>query len=169
MSTTSNKNKGFTLIELMLVIIIVGVMASMVFPRFIGDSGFEEHAYRTETISTLRAIQQIAMQTRQTNPCSQVLITAKVLGQPDSCVDDNPPTFSDNWSADKNNNPSVIISHNTVNYTVGASGLYFTFDALGRPVLPVCEHYPCSVDIIIQGEKPLTIRIEAEGYIHAIL
>ena len=109
------------------------------------------------------------MQTSQTNPCYQVLITDKVLGQPDSCVDDAPPTFSDDWSANKNDNTSVIIGDNNVNYTVGASGLYFTFDALGRPVLPVCERYPCSVDIIIQGEKSLMIRIEAEGYIHAIL
>lgn len=164
----TKNNKGFTLIELTLVIIIVAIMSSVFFPRFIGDSGFEENAYRTETISSLRAIQQIAMQNTATGQCRQVLITDKKLGQPDGCLGDEPPTFSDGWPDNRNKNTSVIISHNAVNYKVGASGLYFTFDTLGRPVLPLCERYPCPIDIIIQGNKALTIRIEAEGYIHGL-
>ena len=150
------KNKGFTLLEAMMVIVIVGILGSVLGPRFIGDNGFEAYAYRAETISTLRAIQQRAMQNPQTRQC--VLITEKKLGQPNTCPVEGLLTFSDTWSGD--DTTSVIMTHDTVYYT---QTQYFAFDSLGRPV---CQTSPCPIDIIIEGSPPLKLRIESEGYIH---
>jgi MSHA pilin protein MshC len=163
------KNNGFTLIELVTILVILGILSAVVLPKFTGARGFEEHAYRIESISVLRAIQQQAMQNTQASQCHQVLITANTLGRPDTntCVA-GPPTFSAFWADNSDDNTSVTISQDSVNFTVGTSGQYFSFDSLGRPVLPSCSAYPCPVDITIQGVDPLTIRIEAEGYIHAL-
>ena len=151
------QNKGFTLIELCIVMVVIGVFFSVFGPRYINDSGFEAPAVRAETISTLRAIQQNAMQNTQTSHC--VLITEKILGQPNTCNVEYLLTFSDTWTGD--DNTSVIIEGNDANYT---QSQFFTFDSLGRPI---CERTPCPIDIIIEGTPQLTIRIEAEGYIHA--
>ncbi len=157
------KNKGFTLIELVMTIIIIGILAVAVLPKFFDASGFEEYAYRAESISALRAIQQRAMQNTNTSSCHQVLITAKVLGEPDDGVcSASAPSFGSNWALNADDNTSVIISQASVSYQVAVGGQYFEFDSLGRPA---CL---CTVDIVIQGAESLTIRIEVEGYIHAL-
>jgi prepilin-type N-terminal cleavage/methylation domain-containing protein len=160
------RKKGFTLIELCIVMVIISIFVSMFDPRYISDEGFQAPAVRAETISTLRAIQQLAMQDTQTIYC--VLITKKILGQPDNCNVEGPLTnaeglltFNDNWTGDSDT--SVIITGNSANYT---QSQFFMFDFLGRPV---CELSPCPIDIIIEGSPRLTIRIEAEGYIHAVI
>ena len=153
------KKKGFTLIELCVVMVVMSIFVSSFLPRFIGDKGFQASAAGVETISALRAIQQLAMQDTQNIHC--VLITEKILGQPDNCNAEALLTFNDNWT--DHGNTSVIITGNSANYT---QSQFFMFDSLGRPV---CELSPCPIDIIIEGSPRHTIRIEAEGYIHAFI
>ena len=162
--TLIRKHQGFTLIEMVMTIIIVGILSVAVLPKFFDASGFEEYAYRAETISALRAIQLRAMQNTNASVCHQVLITAKVLGEPDKsqCEVGDPPIFSDEWLDNYDDNTSVFINQDSVSFTVGNDGQYFEFDSLGRPA---CI---CTLDIFISGESNLTIRIESEGYIHAI-
>jgi len=159
----SQSNQGFTLIEMVMVIIIIGILSVAVLPKFFDASGFEEYAYRTESISVLRAIQLRAMQNTNVNVCHQVLITAKVLGEPDKsqCQVSDAPIFSSDWIDNYDENTSVLISQDSVSYQVPSDGQYFEFDSLGRPA---CL---CTVDIFISGEANLAIRIESEGYIHA--
>ena len=160
------KKKGFTLIELCVVMVVMSIFASSFLPRFNDGKEFKPSAVRVETISALRAIQQLAMQDTQNIHC--VLITEKILGQPDNCNAEalltnaeGLLTFNDNWTDE--GNTSVIITGNSANYT---QSQFFMFDSLGRPV---CELSPCPIDIIIEGTPQHTIRIEAEGYIHAFI
>ena len=81
-STTSNKIIGFTTIELVVTLIILGILSATIIPKFFTSNGFEEYAYRTEIISTLRAVQLRAMQQAQNSQCHTIKITpdGKMLG-----------------------------------------------------------------------------------------
>jgi len=52
---------GFTMVELVLVIVILGVLASIAGPRFFGNREFSERGYRDELAATLRYAQKVAV------------------------------------------------------------------------------------------------------------
>lgn len=155
-----NKNQmiselGFTMIELIVVIIMLGIMATTVAPKFFTSTGFQEYTYQDEVITKLRAIQLRAMQ--QTNisdgsVCHTVLVTENALGVPQGCS-----IPAANWQSDTT---SVIIQDDhDVTFDVSSGNYSFTFDGMGRPDCSLCE-------IKILGDSTLTIKIEPEGYIH---
>lgn len=150
------KNKGFTLIELVMVIIIMGILAVTVLPKFFGSNGFEEYAYRTEVISTLRAVQQKAMQ--DTANCYQIVVTAKVIQENTNGCQIPPATSNTEILV------SVIIdADHDVSFN---NNLYFSFTDLGQPVNANIEE--SDVIITISGEKTLEVMINSEGYIYAL-
>lgn len=155
-------NNGFTLIELIIVIIILGILSVTVAPKFFTSKGFTEYSYRSDAIAKLRLIQIKAMQQTGTNNknCHKILVTAKKLGAPDDC--DANPSFTSNW----NTNPLAIgveVNENDdVTFATDFIDNTFSFDSLGRPIS--CG--PCNISII--GEETLKIKIEKEGYVHAL-
>lgn len=56
------RNKGFTLVELVAVIVILGILAVYVAPRFFTNQGDDVHAAQISLLSLLRLQQQRAMQ-----------------------------------------------------------------------------------------------------------
>ncbi len=154
--------KGFTLIELVIVILILAILSVTVVPKFLSSDGFSEYAYRSDAIAKLRLIQIKAMQQTGSNntDCHQVLVTTKKLGAPDDC--DNSPSFTSNWDASLLPTGMEIDAQDDISFTTDFASSTFTFDNLGRP--NSCG--PCTISIV--GEKTLKIKIETEGYIHAL-
>ncbi|MBT8136488.1 MAG: GspH/FimT family pseudopilin [Gammaproteobacteria bacterium] len=52
---------GFTLVELVVVLAVIGLLAVVAAPRFFGNSVFEERAYRDEVVSALRYARNLAV------------------------------------------------------------------------------------------------------------
>lgn len=57
---------GFSLVELVVVIVIMGIMAAVFIPRWQGGSGFEERGFRDQVVSALRYAQKSAIAARRT-------------------------------------------------------------------------------------------------------
>lgn len=141
--STFNRNKinqGFTLIELIVVIIVIGVLSVTVLPKFFSSKGYQEYTYQAQIISALRNIQLRAMQQSHTVNCHQVVITATRLA--DNC------------------NKSVVQVEAGHSVTITSANSTFTFDKNGKAA--------SAIDVVITGMQALTVRIESEGYIHAI-
>lgn len=144
------KNQGFTLIELILVILILGIMGITVIPKMTTNEGYAEHAYINEVVNKLRAVQLRTMQfTESSNTCNTVIITSKTLTNDADC---------DIWDS---GSTKVEITKAEVYFDV-TQDTEFSFDTWGRPL--DCNT-PCL--IVINGrEGNLTVAIESEGFIH---
>ncbi|WP_077341001.1 type II secretion system protein [Pseudocolwellia agarivorans] len=154
--------RGFTIIELVLVIVLMGILAVTVAPKMFGSDGFEEHTYQAEVIATLRSIQLRAMQQTSVggNACHTVIVSTKLLTVGGSCA-----VNKKNANDQALNDLDVKIDedHNVTFVTSGMTGNSFIFDSNGIPAN--CSN-PCNITII--GSDTLTVRIESQGYIHAI-
>lgn len=159
--------QGFTLIELVIVIILLGILAATAVPKFLTRSSFEAQTTRAELMQLLKTVQQQAMScdedcrenvggmARSDNPyaCNKVIIKSDRFGIPANCNDTDLP---DNF-----NPPQLGISQTEADSSaIRFSPHTIEFDPLG--VASSCA----SCDISIIGEQTLLIRIESQGYIH---
>lgn len=156
---TLNTQTGFTLIELVVTIIIIGVLAVTILPRFSGSDGYEEYSYRTQAVSILRNAQLRAMN-QSANACNSILIDNTRLGIPDNA---NCTGFTSDFG-DRDNDFTRLTELTTANTGVTISTLapsnLITFDQMGRPS---CGN-SCAIDIT--GNETLRILIEPQGFIH---
>lgn len=152
--------KGFTLIELILIILMLGIMASTILPKMFSTDGFSENAYVNEVVNKLRAIQLRAMQQTDgaNSACHNVLITSKTLSN-DPDVNDTSDSC-DLWAS---GSTKVEITEENISFDL-SNAISFSFDSWGRP-----QNCTTTCDVVILGrEGSLTVRIENEGYIHAL-
>jgi len=56
-------NAGFTIIELILVIVIIAILGAIAGPRFFDNATFDERAYYDELVTSLRYAQKVAVAT----------------------------------------------------------------------------------------------------------
>jgi MSHA pilin protein MshC len=151
-----NNQKGFTTIELIVVLIIIGILAATLIPKMQSSSGYQEIAYQDESVTKLRSIQLRAMQDTSGSQCLNVLVTGSKLGVPDnSCT-----SFVEN---NINSTTIVKIIDDNVSFSYAGGSTLFSFDHLGRPVN--CAS-PCQISIIGQ-EQTLIVAINEQGYIYA--
>jgi len=166
------KQQGFTIVELVTVIVLMGILTVVIAPKFSGTDTYEAHAHRTQLISALRLTQQRAMQ--QTNPnatgagyyCHQIVfdnVKAR-YGVPDrlNCAI---TAFPNTWQPDAtgfevDNKYEVSFQINGV-----ANPGIVAFDSMGRPQNNCFGG--CIINITSSVET-LQIQIEFEGYVHAI-
>ncbi len=142
--------RGFTLTELLVVIMILGVMAIVVLPRFANQDDFELQGTYDKVLSTVRYAQKIAIGSR-----SSVLLTfagnglSACFAPAGSCTSDvTDPTTGSALQA-------------TGSSAVTVSGTSFSFDALGRP-----SSGPLTVTVA-NGALTRTFTVEAEtGHAH---
>lgn len=156
---SSNLQLGFSLIELIIVIIILGILSISVAPKFFSGNGVSEFGYRADVIAKLRLIQTRAMQQGDVE-CHEVLITAKKLGK-GSC---SGFVFVDPDMEKKYRGTITSIDDQDL-VEFSPKNTSFTFDVMGRPHTNNGNE---SITINIIGEQTLQVVIEVEGYIHAI-
>ena len=127
MQTHSVKQCGFTMVELIMVIVLIAILSATALPRFFDRSSFETRAFFDDTLNAVRFAKKQAV----SSGC-KVRVTFSNNGysliHEDNC-DSN--TF-DNTRPVKQPNSSEHYASSTTNISVTASHNTTTFDSLGQ-------------------------------------
>lgn len=144
---------GFTMIELVAVIVVVGVLAAVGLPRLAGNNVFDQRGFRDQLGATLRYAQQQAIAKRR-----EVCVAINVAAPATVSLSINPTVVAgaacnqvllQPGSAD----PYVLTA--PVNgVALATTAAAFRFNGLGQPVpnLPVTLTVPNLPPIVLQPE-----------------
>lgn len=149
--TPQRLNSGFTLVELIIVIIILGIMSVFAAPRFMGSGTVDEVAVAREASSLLRLQQQRAMQNTALD-CYGVTITSTSI------------TATACGPASHVIQPLTAASGQVISINPSTSALYF--NGLGCAVTnpgDSCDDVNRQVDFL--GSESRTLCIGGQGYI----
>ena len=159
MSQQRKVQLGFTLVELVTTIILIGIIAVAVLPRLLSDSSYSAYTLRNEFISELRQVQLKAMQ--NTDQCYQLDVNAsgytlRYFSGRSGNICSNP--F-------RTEQPQTFSGGAYITLASSASQVFsITFDSLGRMLSPACSGH-CFNAV---ADETLAIAVESEGYIYAL-
>lgn len=156
---------GFTLTELVATLVIVGIMAVVIVPRFADVSVFESRGFRDESLAFLRWAQKSAVAQRRT-VCVYFTATdawAHIRSLPPDLdpgcgVSSDPaaaPPAGQVWLSGVNGNTARVRAPDNTGYVAPPAS--FQFDALGEPSQ--------RLDIAVQGSSNLVVEA-VTGYVH---
>ncbi|MBI3523371.1 MAG: type II secretion system protein [Betaproteobacteria bacterium] len=169
--------RGFTLIELVVTMILVGILAVFVLPRFDLFSGFDEIGYRDKVKATIEFARKAAVAERRYT-CVTVsgngLVLTVDVRDPDPltpatviCPDSSPnrlllPSPDSKYCGSATVGNKICAPNNI---TLGAPTSAIIFSPLGRPSgTSNCTPGYCYT---VTGASAHTVTVEAEsGYVH---
>ena len=157
--------RGFTLVELIMVIVIMGVLAVYAAPRMFSNADFYARGFHDETLALLRYAQKTAIAQRRmvcvnfntaTTPHSATLTMENPTGTGAvSCTVD--------VAGPRGESPAMVTARTGVTYTSASS---LIFNGLGQPVSSA--RTPLAANATVQvANTSVVITIEfGTGYVH---
>lgn len=137
------KINGFTIVELIVVVLLIGILSTFIAPKFLSDDDFKARGIADELITAIRHAQRLSM-TRGENHRIIITTTSYSVEKSDGTSVRHP---------DGSTSFSKTIPNNLV-----STPSTIAFDQLGRPI-------PNSVSTI--SISPFTLTVEQEtGYAH---
>lgn len=150
------RESGFTIVELVAVLVITGIIAAIAAPRFIGVDAFDARGSYGTLVSALRYAQKTAIAQRR-NVYVNVNTTTRVvcLGYTNNCSSAviDPAT------------QAAYAKTLSSNVNIAASTTPIGFDGLGRPVPNATATFTIQ-NAVVATESTRTITVEADtGYV----
>jgi MSHA pilin protein MshC len=159
--------RGFTLVELVMVMIVTGVLAVAVIPRFFNRQDFQDKGFYDETLAILRYGQKAAIVQRR-SVCvtfTGTTVTLRIAANPSpaTCVTGTPDASTVNLVSPTGASPFVVTAKGSAAFSLVPAN--FKFNALGQPL--------AANDALLGAAQTFTvsqvgnIMVEAEtGYVH---
>lgn len=153
MGTGGGVHSGFSLIELVVTLLLVGILAVTVIPKFFDRSAFDSRGFHEQTLAVLRYAQKSAVAQRRmvcvAFTASSVVLTLASAPPPSTACDAN-------LTGPDGSSPYTVAAPAGAAYVAVPAGFYFT--ALGQ----------ASAGQTLQVSGVLaTITVEGEtGYVH---
>lgn len=154
----SGRQGGFTLIELVMVLVLTGVLAMFAVPRMFNRNDFDARAFHDRTLAYLRYAQKTAIAQRRV-VCVAFTLTTVTLSRAsnaDSNVCDTSLSGPDG-KAILNVEPPASVA-----FSVMPAGFYF--DGLGQPLTGVNAQAPRNIQVV-NVERSITVESRT-GYVH---
>jgi MSHA pilin protein MshC len=150
------RESGFTIVELVAVIVIMGIITAIAAPRFIGVDAFDARGSHGTLVSALRYAQKTAIAQRRNVFVNLNTVTRVVcLGYTNDC-------------SSAVIDPSTQAAYSKTlssNVTITASTTPIGFDGLGRPIPNATATFTIQ-NAVVPAESTRTITVEAEtGYV----
>jgi MSHA pilin protein MshC len=159
MGFQAKKNTGFTLVELLMVMVLVGIMASVALPNLSNVMATQSPGYRDQMMATINYARKIAVSQRR-YVCVSIASTSITLTS-DAGLPVNHTSGTCPKALALPSGGNVITAPKNVTASPAVS---IEFDAQGRPVTGA----PATITITdaSTGQTPALI-VEAEsGYVH---
>ncbi|HEY9042192.1 MAG TPA: prepilin-type N-terminal cleavage/methylation domain-containing protein [Rheinheimera sp.] len=141
------KKKGFTLIELIVVLVVLSVLGVSLASRFFTMSGTSEYLYQDQILNLLRRAQMQAMQ------CTDCVVPSVSLSEKEARLGTASCENADTSMA----TTVCVAAREAVSFSPAGT---ISFNSLGQPTCTT------SCTIAVESETTLRICIETEGYIH---
>jgi MSHA pilin protein MshC len=169
---------GYTFIELITVLILIGIVSTVAVSRFIGTDGFAEYTYQNRLISSLRNMQQRAMHDNRAGFCFQVNLVSgaatPAFGPPSVNFvlgnEANTCGSGIDISNDFLSTTATEIASEKLTLTASDGGVnsltYIGFDGLGKPLTNLSN---CSsgCQVSFAGTDSASVCVESQGYVYA--
>ncbi len=148
-----HNHKGFTLIELIVVMVIIGVLAVAAIPKFFDKSTFETRGFADETTAALRYAQKAAIAQRRTvcasfTNSSLTLTIASAAGV---------NTCNTNLASPAGTSPFTVTPRSS-GITYATTPINFSYNALGQA--------SSGQTIAVTGATGSIIIEQDTGYVH---
>ncbi|WP_299019232.1 prepilin-type N-terminal cleavage/methylation domain-containing protein [uncultured Photobacterium sp.] len=165
MPSGKHNQRGFTLIELIVVIILIGIISVTATSRLAGRSSFDAFVTRDQAISIARQIQITAMQATDTQSTNFPLRIIAGTGENSSCMGLIASTSCPSESSVSTVSRMLLGKTSRVRFSP-QNTIYF--DLLGRPVDSsgnrICQA-GCQVNLQSRDSNTVSLCLNSEGFI----
>jgi MSHA pilin protein MshC len=152
--------RGFTLIELIVVLIIVGILAITVAPKFLSNNTFKQAGFAEEMKSAVRYAQKLAIAQRRF-VCVEFSGTNALILTMDIATDPSVNSTTTCPAATAISIPGRAansVSNSAATFTITPATSHFYFNAAGKP------SFTAPITVNVNGNL---FVIESEtGYVH---